>query len=150
MPYDSKSDTLNHIKKVSTLLKAFSVELNKRGKVHDASKLKAPEKPLFDEYTPILAELKYGSPEYNESLKNLKPALDHHYANNSHHLEYYANGISGMNLFDLLEMFADWKAASERTATGDIFKSLEINKKRFNISDQLYSILLNTANQLFK
>ena len=150
MSYDSKQDTQNHIKRVASLLKECSTELNRRGKVHDDSKLKTPEKELFDEYTPILSSLKYGSPEYFESLEKLKPALKHHYENNTHHPEYYANGIDGMNIFDIVEMLMDWKAASERTDTGDIIKSIEFNKKRFNISDQLYSILMNTANQMFK
>jgi hypothetical protein len=74
----------------------------------------------------------------------LKPALDHHYANNSHHPQFYKNGIDGMNLLDLVEMFFDWKAATERTKDGDIRKSIEINSTRFNISPQLVSIFVNT------
>lgn len=42
-------------------------------------------------------------------------------------------------------MFIDWKAATERHADGDIIKSIEINKNRFKISDQLIKILLNTV-----
>jgi hypothetical protein len=52
--------------------------------------------------------------------------------------------ISQMTLIDLIEMLCDWKASTLRHKDGDIFKSLEINKKRFNISDQLYNILKNT------
>jgi hypothetical protein len=50
-----------------------------------------------------------------------------------------------MDLIDLLEMFCDWKAASERHANGNIYKSIKINKQRFNISDQLEQIFINTA-----
>jgi hypothetical protein len=51
-----------------------------------------------------------------------------------------------MDLFDLLEMLIDWKAASERMANGgDISKSIELNRERFNISPQVESILRNTA-----
>ena len=50
-----------------------------------------------------------------------------------------------MNLIDLLEMICDWKASSERHADGDIFKSIEINQKRFGYSDDLKNILMNTA-----
>lgn len=149
MSYDSTKDTKTHIKRVADLLKDFSTELAKRGKAHDASKLATPEKELFDELTPILQDLKYGTEEYKESLARLKPALDHHYASNSHHPEHYAHGIDGMNLFDLIEMFCDWKAAGERTAKGDMKASIEYNKTRFNMSHQLYSIFMNTANQLF-
>jgi hypothetical protein len=110
--------------------------------------MKTPEKELFDEFTPKLAGSTYGSDEYKEMLKGLKPALDHHYLYNSHHPEHYDNGIDGMNLLDLVEMFYDWKAASERHKNGDILKSIEINKIRFNMSDQLVSILNNTAKEM--
>ncbi len=143
--YDSKIDTLKHKMRVYQLLFAIAGELEDRAKVHDKSKLKSPEKELFDEFTPKLAGSTYGSDEYKEMLKGLRPALDHHYANNSHHPEHYANGIDGMNLLDLIEMFFDWKAASERHNNGNIYESIKINQKRFGISDQLVSILNNTA-----
>jgi Family of unknown function (DUF5662) len=144
MGYDSRIDTLLHIKRVSQLLNCFAKELIERGDVHDDSKLVSPEKELFDELTPLLSSLRYGTPEYQESLDRLKPALDHHYANNSHHPQHYVNGIDGMDLLDLVEMFFDWKAATERTKDGDIRKSIEINSPRFNLSPQLISIFNNT------
>ena len=142
--YDSKVDTLEHIKKVSELMGQAACELIRRGNIHDASKLEEPEKGLFDLMTPILDRLEYNSPEYKESLSKLKVALNHHYANNSHHPQHYENGIDGMDLFDLIEMFFDWKAATERTKNGDLTKSIEINAKRFNMSDQLVNIFKNT------
>jgi hypothetical protein len=45
--------------------------------------------------------------------------------------------IAGMNLIGLLEMVADWKASTERSPAEDIYKSIEINTKRFNIDPQL-------------
>lgn len=144
--FDSTKDTLLHIKRVSALLNNFAIELLKRANIHDESKLHNPEKELFDELTPILKNLKYGSLEYQESLDKLKPALDHHYRINSHHPQYYTNGIDGMNLLDLVEMYLDWKAASERTNGGKMLKSIEINKDRFNMSDQLVNIFNNTTN----
>lgn len=50
-----------------------------------------------------------------------------------------------MNLFDLLEMLIDWVAACQHHNDGDINKSLEINKERFGISEQLLGILENTV-----
>lgn len=44
----------------------------------------------------------------------------------------------------------DWKAATERHADGDILKSLEINRVRFGISDQLAQILQNTVDELWQ
>ena len=75
-------------------------------------------------------------------------ALKHHYEINSHHPEHYEEGIDGMTLFDLVEMFCDWKAASLRHSDGNFISSLEYNKKRFNMDDQLYSIFTNTADIL--
>ena len=146
MPYDSTEDTLKHIKRVSELLTNASIELINRANVHDDSKLQSPEKELFDEYTPKLTGCTYGSDEYYKYLVELKVALEHHYAHNSHHPEYHEKGIDGMDLFDLIEMFMDWKAASERHEDGDIMKSIEINKDRFNISNQICNIFKNTVN----
>ncbi len=146
--YNSRPDTLKHIKRVKSLLEMASQELIKRGKNHDKSKLHSPEKELFDEYTPKLANCTYGSVEYKEFLVGLKVALDSHYKENSHHPEHYVNGVNDFDLFDLLECFFDWKAASERHNDGNIHKSIEINTERFGLSQQLSKILTNTANNL--
>jgi len=53
-----------------------------------------------------------------------------------------------MSLLDLVEMVADWKAASERTKQGSIAQSLAHNIKRFGIDEQLASILENTVREL--
>lgn len=148
MSYDSKTDTLLHIKRVAQLLTEASAELIRRANVHDNSKLNSPEKEFFDEYTPKLAGSTYGSDEYKEFLKQLKVGLDHHYANNSHHPEHYANGVNGFDLFDLIEMFFDWKAATERHNDGNIYKSIGINKDRFKINEQICDIFTNTAERL--
>lgn len=142
--YDSTKDTLDHIEKVINKMKVFVDKLYYRAIKHDQSKLHSPEKELFDKMTPILKGLEYGSDEYKKSLEELKPALEHHYKNNRHHPEYHEKGIDGMDLLDIVEMFCDWMAATERTKDGDIVKSIEINKKRFGMSDQLTSIFMNT------
>lgn len=144
--YDSKVDTLEHIRLVDNHLKIFVSELLYRGSIHDNSKLESPEKELFDKYTPLLKELEYGSDDYKKSLELLKPALDHHYKHNSHHPEHYVNGINGFDLVDLIEMYCDWAAAVKRHKGGDMLKSIDINKDRFNMSEQLVSIFRNTLN----
>lgn len=148
MNYDSKADTLLHIKRVAELMTNASIELIRRANVHDNSKLESPEKELFDEFTPKLKGCTYGSEEYKKYLNELKVALDHHYENNSHHPEHYVHGVNDFDLFDLMEMFFDWKAAGERHADGNIYKSIEINKDRFKLSDQTVSIFTNTAKRL--
>jgi hypothetical protein len=150
-PYDSAIDTLLHIKRINGLLLQACAELMKRAQHHDDSKLKDPEKPFFDSAkTPKLAGLTYGTADYEESRRIIKPALDHHYAHNSHHPEHYKDGINDFDLFDLLEMFFDWKASSERHHDGNILKSIEKNADRFNISPQLVRILNNTAKKIDK
>lgn len=146
--YDSRKDTERHIQLVRTLLYICVKNLEYRASVHDASKLKSPEKEFFDKYTPLLENTTYGSDEYKEHLKNLKPALDHHYANNSHHPEFYEDGINGMDLFDVMEMLMDWTAATKRHNDGDIMKSIDINEKRFEINPQLSQIFRNTINKM--
>lgn len=144
--YDSRSDTLNHIRRVAALLEEAAIELRMRGLRHDQSKLVEPEKSAFDSAVPKLKDLKYGTPEYKAALAELGPALQHHYANNSHHPEHFECGVSGMTLFDVLEMLVDWKAASERMKNGgDIAESIRINSSRFTLDPQLVSILTNTA-----
>jgi hypothetical protein len=145
MGYDSTADTLLHIKRVNCLLLRCVKTLLNRAAVHDNSKLEEPEKSEFDRLTPKLKELTYGSLEYKDSLKELQGALQHHYEHNSHHPEYYGNGVAGMDLFDIIEMLMDWKAATERTKDGDILKSIELNRDRFKLSPQLVEILTNTV-----
>lgn len=149
--YDSRMDTQEHIDLVHHYLWLAGKELYERGLKHDASKLESPEKEYFDKYTPLLGDTKYGTKEYSDSIKLIKPALDHHYAHNSHHPQYYGEqGMDGMNLFDVIEMFFDWKASGERTKDGNIYRSIEINKtrKKVNMSEQLAKIFVNTAKYL--
>lgn len=148
MTYDSRADTEAHIQRVHDLLDECVGIIEARANVHDFTKLREPEKSLFDEWTPKLKQLTYGSDEYKAALEALKPALDHHYAVWSHHPEHFKNGVNGMSLFDVLEMLIDHKAAGERHADGNIWESMEINRKRFGYSDQLYEILCNTVREM--
>lgn len=146
---DSTQETKDHILLVQFYLEDAAKELQERGIVHDLSKLQEPEKSAFDKVSGTIKDLEFGSEEYHNFIKeNLKPALEHHYANNSHHPQHYSNGINGMNLFDIMEMFFDWKAAGERTKDGNIYKSIGINAGRFKIDKQLEQILFNTAKYL--
>jgi hypothetical protein len=140
--------TAAHIRRVGTLMAFCTTDLNHRAVIHDASKWSPEEWPYFEEATPKLAGLTYGSDEYRASLRAIRPAIDHHNAANSHHPEHHADGIDGMSLLDLLEMLCDWKAAGERHADGCIERSIEHNRERFKISPQLEKILWNTARDL--
>jgi hypothetical protein len=144
--YDSQAETLAHIHRVRDFLGEFACALIERGRIHDASKLAEPEKPFFDRETPKLKGLTFGSDEYKASLARLGEGLKHHYAANSHHPEHYPNGVAGMDLFDLVEMFCDWRAAAERNANKTV--NLQVCVDRFNIEPQLASIMANTLTRV--
>jgi hypothetical protein len=146
--YDSRIDTYAHIHCVQALMRSVIANLLRRSLVHDESKLHSPEREVFDEFTPKLADATYGSEEYKSFLSGMGDGLKHHYENNSHHPEFHANGINGMSLLDLTEMLCDWKAATLRHKDGDLYRSIEVNQKRFGYSDDLKQILLNTAREL--
>ena len=145
---ECKIETFKHIERVRYYLRIITDKLTSRGIFHDKTKLESPEVELFTEFTPRLAELKYGSEEYKESLAGLKPALDHHYAHSRHHPEHFSKGIADMNLVDIMEMLCDWKAAGERQRDGNLLKSIELNAQRFGYDDQLKQIFINTAKML--
>jgi hypothetical protein len=145
--YDSRVDTYQHIDVVRGYLNDVIMELIARGERHDQSKLQSPEREAFDEFTPKLKELTYGSDEYKATLDAMSGALHHHYAANSHHPEHFGKGIDEMTLLDLIEMVCDWKAATERHDDGDIRRSLQVNAERFGIGKQLRSILLATIEE---
>ena len=142
---DSTEATEEHRREVARNIQHFCNKITFRAAAHDLSKLQEPEKAGFDRATLKLNDMTYGSPEYAKSLEDLSETLEHHYAHNDHHPQFYKNGVSGMNLYALVEMYEDWKASGKRTKNGNIVKSVEHNKGEFHIDDQLYSILMNTA-----
>ena len=174
----AEAETLKHIRRVAGMLGELASDLICRADVHDKSKLESPEAEVFEEFTAKLKGTTYGSDEYKSLLASMKPALDHHYEHNTHHPEHYGylecNGcfkhfdkdyenpcdacgygqfqfrpdIGGMNLLDLIEMLADWKAATERHADGSLAASIELNQKRFGYTDELKRIIKNTANYM--
>jgi hypothetical protein len=138
-------ETMKHIHLVAKHLHIICKQLMDRADAHDASKLEPPEVEAFTAETKNLSALTYGSPEYYENLKRIKPALDHHYARNSHHPQFHKQGINDMTLIDVVEMLCDWKASSMRHSDGCINKSIEVNAGRFEMSPQLTKILENTV-----
>lgn len=144
----SKTETYEHILIVQHYLNIIIKELIDRGNKHDKSKLIDPELSGFAENINKLEKVEYGTQEYNNLLKELKPTIEHHYANNSHHPEFYQNGIEDFDLIDLIEMFCDWKAATKRNKNGNINTSIDKNAERFNINSQLVKIFKNTVRKL--
>jgi hypothetical protein len=143
------SETLKHINQVREGLWKLIRELDLRAQNHDKSKLESPEREIFAANAHKLAKTTYGTPEYEALLKEVQPAVEHHYAKNRHHPNHFKDGIEGMDLVDVLEMLVDWIAATQRNKNGNIHKSIELNKERFQMADQVAKILENTVNRYF-
>ena len=140
--YDCTNDVLEHRSRVAYLLGWLTGEtIAYRAEKHDESKLHSPEKEIFDEFVPKLRTLEFGSDEYKASLAAMGRGLQHHYQVNSHHPEYHKNGIDGMTIWDLVEMLADWMAA---TSVKNASVNLDYLQERFSISPQLRNIIANT------
>lgn len=148
MAHKSTEDTLRHIEAVQGNLQLVGTRLAIRSHNHDSSKLQEPELSGYAGLSDALAGLQYGTPEHRAAFAPYKEIIRHHYEHNSHHPEHYpARGIAGMSLLDIVEMFCDWKAANDRSG-GDFAESIQISIKRFEIDEQLASILENTRVEL--
>lgn len=143
----SREDAVHHIDKVRRRLAVVIHLLSKRGIAHDASKLQEPELSGYQGLSDALQGLTYGTPEHRAAFAPFKGIIAHHYAHNSHHPEHWLNGVDDMSLLDVIEMLADWKAASER-GNGDFGESIRVSVGRFKIDPQLADILINTAKEL--
>jgi hypothetical protein len=53
-----------------------------------------------------------------------------------------------MNLLDVTEMLADWKAATESRPEGSLSTSITVNAKRFGYGPEMTQLLMNTARDL--
>lgn len=146
----SNLETIKHIHCVHSYLYKMIESLDERARNHDQSKLESPEQEIFGETFEELGKTEYGTPEYDKLLERVKPAIDHHYANNRHHPEHWPDGINNMTLIDLIEMLCDWKAATKRNKNGNIRTSIEKNATRFQMSDQLKQIFENTVREEFQ
>jgi hypothetical protein len=143
-----ENETRKHQQEAAKMMLLFAQHLITRAMTHDKSKLLDPEREGFIVATPKLRDLTYGTPEYAAALKDLGPALKHHYEVNPHHPEHFGMVVDDMALFDVVEMLCDWIAAVKRHADGDIGKSITNNQGRFGISPQLSQIFRNTVTQL--
>ena len=143
--YETMCDTYKHKQLVNKFVNQIVQRLNERAINHDNSKLEEFEVDTFTEYTSKLSTSTYGSEEYYQFLKEMKPALDHHYAKNRHHPEHFPSGIKDMDLVDLIEMICDWKASTLRHNDGNILTSIDKNQDRFGYSSDMAGIFKNTV-----
>ncbi|MFA5132907.1 MAG: DUF5662 family protein [Candidatus Paceibacterota bacterium] len=146
--FEVLTDTLLHIGEVQENLEIFIGELRQRGLAHDRTKLQELEFDAFVSTRPKFKKANYGSPEYQECVDAIKPAIDHHYQLNRHHTAFHQEGINEMNLIDILEMVADWRAAARRSPTQTFEQSLDYAFNKYKIDEQLKGIILHTLKDL--
>lgn len=141
---DSAPDIRRHNRAVARHLKLAALNLVYRGERHDLDKLQKPDKSGWDRVSPRL-DVEFGTPAYFDHLRNnLHGILERHYEVSDHHPEHFEQGVSGMNLLNLLEFLVDVADICKQHGTGDVLESLRISVLRFKIEPQLESVLINT------
>lgn len=146
---DSRVASYEHIWQVRSLMLQVVYGLLERAHAHDRSKLEEPERSVLDEHTPDnLHDLTFGTPEYEGFREAQAEGLRHHWQVNRHHPEHHPDGIRGMSLLDLVEMLADWKAATLRHDDGDLDRSIGLLRERYGYGAELEGLLRNTARDL--
>lgn len=146
---DFFTDVIMHIGEVQENLEEISSNIKRRGLAHDRSKLDSLEFDIFTSTRTKFKEASYGTPSYQECVDLAKPAVDHHHKNNSHHTDFWQDGINDMSLMDIIEMISDWKAANRRSADQKSFcNTLEFAFKKAKVDPQLQKIIMNTLQEL--
>ena len=146
--FEVLTDTIMHVREVQDNLKDITNDIDKRGIVHDMSKFQEPEFSVFCETRPEFVNVNYGTPEYKAVCEKAKVAVDHHYENNRHHVAFHKDGIKDMNLLDVLEMLADWKAANKRSSDLSFEDSLPKCFENYKIDETLQNLIINTLKYL--
>jgi hypothetical protein len=123
--------------------------LIKRGIKHDLSKFSKEEFEYIYNLSVRGKNVKFGSKEYYKLVDSVKSAKLSHSQKNRHHFEYH-NSVNDMDLIDIIEVLCDWLAATKRQ-NGNIYKSIIINQKRYNLSTELTNFIKNTiTNEFYK
>jgi len=119
-----------------------------RALVHDLSKYRDPEKSGFSLNRDRLKKIAYNDKQYaTVREESLKEAISHHHKVNRHHPEYHKRGIRDMGLIDCTEMLLDWLATARASKFGDVFVSIDKGKERFDLPDEMATILKNTTKE---
>ena len=137
--------TTKHKFWVARYLIPFALRLIGRAITHDLSKYSPSEAPGFGRISKT-SGVEYGSEEYRQRLRAEKPTIELHASRNSHHPEYWDNEVWKMPALDVLEMIADWIAASRRyKQRGDFIDSMRISQERYDIHSDLMIFLRYVA-----
>lgn len=140
---------IEHKKEVENAMAPVLANLIRRVHWHDNSKMVMPESEAFMASVPKLKQFAFGSPEYEQAKAEMGEGLKHHYETNRHHPEHYKTDdgysfLDYMTLNDLLEMLADWVAASKRDPNGDPIKSIDFCCDKYKIDPRTKRFLMNT------
>ena len=130
---------------VQDKLDAFAKDLNVRGRTHDNSAFGSPEAEYGrDWYEHPITDT--GIPP-KDMEENFRYYQNHHHLHNDHHPEHFVNGIDDMHLGQILEWRFDERSACEQEQR-DIYEMMKLLAVKYNISNQLYGILLNTIREM--
>lgn len=136
-----------HVAMVREYLTGSIQNLQHRLLHHDDSKFEEPERSAYEGLDEAIEGVVFGSDEYRQIIRDfLGDALQHHYEHNSHHPNYFEDGVQGMSLFDLIEFLCDIRASCDEKGKQHI--DLETSKRFHNMSDSIYQILQNTIKEM--
>ena len=121
-------DTTIHKGWVTAYSLQFAVRLLIRAAYHDLSKYLPDEAKGFAQLVRTRKTANYGSSEYMKALDN--ECIATHYQRNRHHPQHHCT-LAEMTLLDVVEMWCDWKASVRTSKTGDLPRSIRINRNRF-------------------
>ena len=85
------TDLLVHIQEVQSNLEKMCHILRERGLNHDKTKFCDLEFDSFVKTHDKFKNANFGTKEYKECVDMIRPAIDHHHKNNSHHVDFYEN-----------------------------------------------------------
>jgi len=125
---------LRHQRIVAAYMRRLAYALLEVAEVHDLSKLSLDEFGGFVEMNHVAREHKFGSEEYYAALENRDDVVGLHYQRNRHHPEHHDRGIDDMTLVDLVEMVADWQAASDVYGKATFEEGLKVLRDRFGLT----------------
>lgn len=134
---------LRHQAVVAAYMRRVAHALLEAADIHDLSKFAPDEFPGFVYFSSIARMHAFGSPAYNKAMSDNNGVIELHYSRNSHHPEHHERGVKDMGLVDLVEMVADWQAASDVYGKTPFEDGLEILRERFELDPRhLYLIRL--------
>jgi len=107
-----------HISFVKLALRKIGQDLEDRAAIHDLSKLSDEEFAGFARINKHARVHKFGSPEYEEGMRQEREIIDLHFSRNRHHPEFFrddpeAPSVESMTFLDVIEMVCDWWGAGK-------------------------------------